>query len=183
MLVVAMIKTVSVQELCEQLETDPESVLIDVRRPQEFEQGHVPRACNIPLGSMPLTQMLAEWSREAEGKPIYFICQSGGRSQHLLDELAQAGFHDAQSVAGGMVAWQAMGLPVELKPSPAVEFTRERLTMLVAGLLVMLSGALGFLVHSGFFAISVLAGAELVFTGLTGWPGAASLFGRKNRDR
>lgn len=178
-----MIKTVSVQELCEQLETDPESVLIDVRRPQEYEQGHVPKSCNIPLGSMPLAQMLAEWSREAEGKPIYFICQSGGRSQHLLDELGQAGFHDAQSVAGGMVAWQAMGLPVESTLQPSNEFTRERLTMLVAGLLVMLGGALGFLVHSGFFVIAVLAGAELGFTGLTGWPGIVSVFCRKNRDR
>lgn len=180
--VAAMIKTVSVQELCEQLETDPESVLIDVRRPQEYEQGHVPKACNIPLGSMPLNQMLAEWSREAEGKPIYFICQSGGRSQHLLNQLDQVGFHDAQSVAGGMVAWQALGLPVDSKPPPAAEFTRERLTMLVAGLLVMLGGALGFMVHGGFFAIAVLAGGELTFTGLTGWPGIASLFSRNNRD-
>lgn len=178
-----MIKTVSVQELCEQLETDPESVLIDVRRPQEYEQGHVPKACNIPLGSMPLAQMLAEWSREAEGKPIYFICQSGGRSQHLLDELAQAGFHDAQSVAGGMVAWQAMGLPVERMVQSADEFTPERLTMLAAGLLVMLGGALGFLVHSAFFAIAVVAGAELIFAGLTGRSGIGFIFGRKNCDR
>jgi rhodanese-related sulfurtransferase len=177
-----MIKTVSVQELCEQLETDPESVLIDVRRPQEFELGHVPKACNIPLGSMPLTQMLAEWSREAEGKPIYFICQSGGRSQHLLDELAQTGFHDAQSVAGGMVAWQAMGLPVESKPLPDPTFTRDRRIMLVAGLIVLLSCGLGFLVHRGFFALAVLAGAELTFKGITGWSGLASIFGRQDRD-
>jgi len=68
-----MIKTVSVYELSEQLETDRESVLIDLRRPQDFEAGHVPQARNIPFGSMPLVQMLAEWSREAEGKPIYFI--------------------------------------------------------------------------------------------------------------
>src|ERR1017187_3454276 len=113
-----MIKTVSVYELNEQLEIDPESVLIDVRRPQEFDQGHVPQARNIPFGSMPLGQMLAEWSREAEGKPIYFICQSGGRSQHMLDELKHRGFENAQCVAGGMVAWQSMGLPVESKSLP-----------------------------------------------------------------
>ena len=108
-----MIKTVSVYELSEQLETDPESVLIDVRQSSEYRQGHVRQAHSIPLGTMSLVQMLAEWGREAEGKPVFFICQSGGRSQRLLDELADAGFENAQCVAGGMVAWQAMGLPIE----------------------------------------------------------------------
>lgn len=176
-----MIKTVSVQELCEQLETDPQSVLIDVRRPKDFEQGHVPQARNIPLGSMSLAQMLAEWSREVEGKPIYFICQAGGRSQQLLDELEQMNFHSAQCVAGGMVAWQALGLPVESKPLPEPVLSCVRRVRIVAGLLVMLGCGLGFLVHQGFFVIPVLVAAESIFAGITGWSGLASVFGRKDR--
>jgi len=176
-----MIKTVSVYELNEQLETDPGSVLIDLRRPQEFEQGHVPQARNIPLGSMPRVQMLAEWSREAEGKPIYFICQLGRRSQHLLDELAQVGFAGAQCVAGGMVAWQAQGLPVERKRVPVPSVSRERWARLVAGLLVMLGCGLGFLVHPSFFLIAVVVAAELIFAGITGWSGLASVFDWKDR--
>jgi len=70
-----MIKTVSVQELSEQLEADPQSVLIDIRRPLEFDLEHVPQARNIPLAQCRWLQILAEWSREAEGKPIYFICR------------------------------------------------------------------------------------------------------------
>ena len=178
-----MIKTVSVYELSEQLCTDPQSVLIDVRWPQEFEQGHVPQARNIPFGSMPLFQMLAEWSREAEGKPIYFICQSGGRSQHLLDELAQSGFDAAQCVAGGMVAWQAMGLPVESKPVPVAAVPRERWLRLTAGLIVMLGCGLGFAIHRGFFAIPVVVAAELTFAGITGWSGLGAVFGWRDRDR
>ena len=176
-----MIKAVSVYELSEQLETDPESVLIDVRGPQEFEQGHVPQARNIPFGSMPLVQMLAEWSREAEGKPIYFICQSGGRSQHLLDELSLAGFASAQCVAGGMIAWQALGLPIESKPMRASAVPQERWARLAAGLIVMSGCGLGFLVHPGFFAIPVVVAAELIFAGITGWSGFASVFGWKDR--
>jgi len=178
-----MIKTVSVYELSEQLETDPQSVLIDVRRPQEFEQGHVPQARNIPFGSMPLVQMLSEWSREAEGKPIYFICQSGGRSQHLLDELEQLGFESAQCVAGGMVAWQSMGLPVVSNPVPVPAKPMDRWVMLAAGLLVMLGCSLGFLVHKGFFSIPVLVGAELVFAGITGWSGLGAVFGWRDQNR
>ena len=179
-----MIKTVSVYELSEQLETDLGSVLIDLRRSQEFELGHVPQARNIPFGSMPLGQLLAEWSREAEGKPIYFICQSGGRSQQLLDELAQVGFQSAQCVAGGMVAWQAMGLPVEIKPTQVSERPRspERRVWLIAGLLVMTGCVLGFFVHQGFFAIPVLVAAELIFAGITGWFGLAAVFGWRDRN-
>jgi rhodanese-related sulfurtransferase len=178
-----MIKTVSVQELCEQLEADAQSVLIDVRRPVEFEQGHVPQAHNIPLGSMPLVQLLAEWSRESEGKPIYFICQAGGRSQQQLDELAKLGFESAQCVAGGMVAWQAMGLPIQSKPTPEPVLPHERLLKLAAGTLVMVGCGLGFVVHLGFFAIPALVGAELTFAGITGWSGLAAVFGWKYRVR
>jgi len=177
-----MIKTVSVQELCEQLETDPASVLIDVRRHQEFEQGHVPQACNIPLGSMSLTQMLAEWSREAEGKPIYFICQAGGRSQSLLDELEQMGFQSAQCVAGGMVAWQSFGLPVmSEKPAEADTLpSAQRRLRLLTGLVIFLGCGLGVQVHPGFFAIPVGVAMEFIFSGLTGWSGLSWLF--KSKD-
>jgi len=181
-----MIKTVSVHELCEQLEADPQSVLIDVRSPREFDLGHVPQARNIPLGSMSSRQIMAEWGREAEGKSIYFICLSGGRSQQLLDELLQAGFQGAQCVAGGMIAWQALGLPIESTPAPVVTVepvvpSQERTVRLVAGALVLLGCGLGFLVHRGFFAIAVLTGAELAFAGITGWYGLAAVFGRKGK--
>jgi rhodanese-related sulfurtransferase len=177
-----MIKTVSVQELCEQLETDPQAVLIDLRRPVDFELGHVPQARNIPLGSMSLAQMLAEWSREAEGKPLYFICQAGGRSQQILDELDQMGYHSAQCVAGGMVAWQAMGLPVEINTQATPEFNRERRMRLITGFLVLLGCALGLGIHKGFFAIPVMVAAEMILAGFTGWSGLASVFGRKDRE-
>ncbi|MFT3783586.1 MAG: rhodanese-like domain-containing protein [Nibricoccus sp.] len=178
-----MIKTVSVQELCEQLETDFQTVLIDVRSPKEFAAGHVPQARNIPLGSMPIVQMLAEWSRESEGKSIYFICQSGGRSQQLLDELEEIGYRSAQCVAGGMIAWQALGLPIEGEEAGDPEAIRssERRLCLLVGLVILLGCGLGFQVHPGFFAIPVAVSMELIFTGLTGWSGLGALFGKRKR--
>jgi rhodanese-related sulfurtransferase len=176
-----MIKTVSVQELCEQLDTDPQTVLIDLRGTREFEQGHIAQACNIPLGTMTIHEIMAEWSRESDAKPIYFICQSGGRSQQILDALEDVGFHWAQSVAGGMVAWHALGLPLELDAPDSTGSTLPgRAGQIVAALLVLAGCALGIVVHKGFFAIPVLVAAEMLFRGLTGWAGLGSVFGRRD---
>jgi len=177
-----MIKTVSVQELCEQLDTDPQTVLIDLRAPKEFQQGHVQQACNIPVGSVPLHEIVAEWGREPEGKPIYFICQSGARSQQLLADLEDMGFHSAQCVAGGMVAWNAVGLPVVAGQKCAVSAKGCPLwAQIVAALLVLAGCGLGLFIHKGFFSIPVLVALAMLFSGLTGWPGPGSVFGRKGR--
>jgi rhodanese-related sulfurtransferase len=178
-----MIKTVTVHELFEQLEADENTVLIDMRHPAEFALGHVPQAKNIPAGSMPVSQMLAEWSREAEGKTIYFICQSGGVSERFVDELSQDGYFGAQSVEGGMVAWQSMGLPLlgDFYMEPAE--SKDRRSKLVFGLVVMTGCALGFLVHHGFFAIPVVMAAESIFAGITGWSGLAAIFCRREQGR
>ncbi len=177
----AMIKTVSVYELSEQLEIDPGSVLIDVRSSNEFRQGHVPQAHNIPLGSMTMVQLQAEWSRDAEGKPIFFICRAGEHSQQLLDAFAAAGFENVHCIAGGMVAWQAMGLPIVRKPRVAWAISQDRRVWLATGLSVLVGCGLGFFVHQGFFSIPVLVAAEMVFVGLTGWSGLGAVFGRKDR--
>jgi len=176
-----MIKTVSVQELCEQLDIDSQTVLIDLRSAREFEQGHIAQACNIPFGTMTLHEIMAEWSREADAKPIYFICQAGGRSQQVLDELEDVGFHWAQSVAGGMVAWHALGLPLEAKESTYARVVKPgRWGLIVAALLVLFGCAAGLLVHKGFFSFPVLVSVEMLFRGLTGWAGLGSVFGRRD---
>lgn len=175
-----MIKTVSVQELCEQLDIDAQTVLIDLRSPKEFEQGHIAQACNIPFGTMGLNEILAEWSRESEAKPIYFICQSGGRSQQVLDELEDVGFHWAQSVAGGMVAWHALGLPLETKTSAATGIAPTgRVGQITEALLILTGCVLGLSVNHGFFLLPVLVAVEMLFRGVTGWSGLGSVFDRK----
>ena len=79
--------------------------LIDVRTPQEYAAGHVPGAVLVPLGftlSDPAIQALDK------DKPVYVICQSGGRSSRAADQLAAGGFH-AINVKGGTGAWKASG--------------------------------------------------------------------------
>ncbi|MBA2445725.1 MAG: rhodanese-like domain-containing protein [Nocardioidaceae bacterium] len=83
------------------------AVVVDVREPGEFVQGHVPGAVLMPMEQM--ASRMAELDRNT---PVYVICASGNRSKAMTDLLRAAGF-DARSVTGGTQAWINSGRPVE----------------------------------------------------------------------
>ena len=86
---------------------DRGAVVVDVREPVEFRDGHLPGAVNIPMGH--LTRRLGELDR---ARPVYVVCASGNRSSAMVDVLAAAGY-DATNVAGGTSAWIRAGRPIE----------------------------------------------------------------------
>jgi rhodanese-related sulfurtransferase len=83
------------------------AVLIDVREPDEWRQGHAPGATHIPLA-----QLSARLSALPRDRDILLICRSGNRSSVAQDLFTRAGFTRAINVQGGMIAWQRHGLPV-----------------------------------------------------------------------
>lgn len=84
------------------------ALLVDVRQPEEWRQGHAPRAKLIPLGS--LANRLSEVPRDRE---VLLICRSGNRSGAAQRQLLQLGYEQVFNVSGGMTAWTLAGLPVE----------------------------------------------------------------------
>ena len=86
----------------------PEAVLVDVREPVEYAQGHVPGAINLPQAD--LADRLEELPRD---RPLVLICQGGYRSLRAAKFLKQVGFDDVRSVAGGTAAWAAAGKPLD----------------------------------------------------------------------
>ena len=85
------------------------ALLIDVREPDEYAQGHAPGSTLIPLGQ--LQKRLLELSARKD-KPIALICRSGNRSGVAQKILEKAGFTRTVNVAGGMNAWARAGLPM-----------------------------------------------------------------------
>ena len=85
---------------------------IDVREPHEFTGplGHLPGAELVPLATLPLR--CPEWDLEA---PVLLICRSGGRSGQAAAHLRAQGFRRPINLAGGMLAVEQLGLPVEGK--------------------------------------------------------------------
>ncbi len=84
--------------------------IVDVREPHEFtgELGHVSGAQLVPLGTLP--QQIEGWNKD---EPYLVVCRSGGRSGQAAAFLAGRGFKQVMSLAGGMLAWNALHLPVE----------------------------------------------------------------------
>lgn len=94
------ITTISTTELAEKLNAPTKPILIDVREPDEFAAGHVPRAVNVPLRFV--QQRAEEFDPAAE---TYVICQSGHRSVTATKQLMKVGFANVASVSGGTSAW------------------------------------------------------------------------------
>jgi rhodanese-related sulfurtransferase len=84
------------------------ALLVDVREPGEWQQGHAPKAKLIPLGS--LGNRLYEVSRDRE---VLLICRSGNRSGTTQRQLLRLGYERVFNVSVGMNAWTGAGLLVE----------------------------------------------------------------------
>ncbi|MDQ6697856.1 MAG: rhodanese-like domain-containing protein [Actinomycetota bacterium] len=88
------------------------ATVVDVRRPDEYETGHVPGAKLVTLEDVPSRQ--EEISAEDE---VLVICKTGGRSRQATEYLRQQGVH-AVNVAGGTLAWIEAGHPVVTGDQP-----------------------------------------------------------------
>jgi len=81
--------------------------LIDVRQSYEHEAGRIAGDRLIELGSLS-----AEAHTIRRETPVVFYCRSGARSAMATQAFAEAGF-DAHNMDGGLLAWEAAGLPLE----------------------------------------------------------------------
>lgn len=81
------------------------ALLLDVRESDEYAEGHVPGAQLLPLSVLPVR--VHEVPRD---RPVYVVCQAGGRSAQAAQLLSDAGI-DARSVTGGTAAWISSGRP------------------------------------------------------------------------
>ncbi|KAB1662598.1 rhodanese-like domain-containing protein [Pseudoclavibacter chungangensis] len=84
----------------------PSATLIDVREVDEFTQGHVPWAVNIPL-----SELAGRFDEIPADGTVHLICQAGGRSARAAEFLDERGF-ETVNVDGGTSTWIAEGREV-----------------------------------------------------------------------
>jgi rhodanese-related sulfurtransferase len=84
-----------------------QTLILDVRQPEEFRQARIPGARLLPLGE--LSRRIQELPKDRE---IVVVCRSGNRSGQAARQLSEAGYKVA-NLRGGMIAWEQAGLPVQ----------------------------------------------------------------------
>jgi hydroxyacylglutathione hydrolase len=105
---VAELPNLTAPEVARRREAERDLVLLDVREPVEWEEGHAPGAVHIPMRDVP--RRTGELPRD---RPIALICRGGPRSSLVGSVLLAQGFTRLVNVWGGMTGWMEAGLPVE----------------------------------------------------------------------
>lgn len=90
-------------------------VLIDVREPDEFREGHIEGALNIPRGVL---EFKLNGAPELSARDLHIVlyCKTSGRAALAAASLQEMGYLSVKSIAGGFDAWVAAGKPA-IKPS------------------------------------------------------------------
>lgn len=99
--------TIDVQTVDSVKERD-DVVLIDVREQWEYDEGHIPGITLIPMNEV--ADRLSEIPTD---KTVILTCRSGNRSGQVAEFLRGVGYDNVHNMEGGILAWEAAGLPVD----------------------------------------------------------------------
>ena len=89
----------------EEIASQPNVLLLDVRTPAEFEEAHIAGSVLHPLCGLDA----GEISRLAAGKDAcVVICRSGGRASQAAEKLKSAGIPSLRILTGGVQAWRPL---------------------------------------------------------------------------
>ncbi len=105
------IRLVTAQQGAE-IQADPPAglIILDVRTPEEFADGHLEDAVMIDFYEPDFADRLAELDPD---QPYLLYCRSGNRSGQTTAIMKELGFSDVADVDGGILAWSAADLPLE----------------------------------------------------------------------
>lgn len=145
-----------------------EALLIDVREPPEYAAEHIPDAQLLPLSTFDPARVPQE-----AGKKVVLHCVMGMRSAQAGQKLLDAGFMTIYNFRGGVQAWKDAGYAtVRGQRTP---LSMQRQVQIVSGSLVLLGTLLGIIVSPWFLLLSGGVGAGLVYAGVSGTCGMATL--------
>jgi rhodanese-related sulfurtransferase len=97
------------KQFYEMMQKEKNIIILDVRTPQEYQEGHISNAINIPVQI--LGQQLDKL-KNFKDKKILVYCRSGHRSAIASQILDRAGFKNVYNLKGGLFEWKASGLPL-----------------------------------------------------------------------
>jgi len=103
---VATVPQISVHDLATMREERPDLVVIDVREPFEWDEGHIDGALHLPMG-----EAVRRMADVPAARPKAVLCAGGLRSSTVISALSREGMTGWYNVIGGMTAWHKGGYP------------------------------------------------------------------------
>lgn len=85
------------------------AIVIDVRKPEEFQAGHILNAKNIALEKLESDPGVV---KKRKNKAVLAVCENGTRSGRAANALRKSGFEHAYAMKSGLAAWRAENLPL-----------------------------------------------------------------------
>ena len=123
----ARIREISTEEAEAAREAD-RAVVLDVREPEEYEQGAIPGSVHIARGQL---ESQVEGRLLDKDAPVLIVCAGGHRSAFAAETLGELGYTDVVSVVGGFNRWKDEGrdwrVPSVLSPEQRNRYQRHLL--------------------------------------------------------
>ena len=105
------VTVVSPEEMRSLLELE-DVQLVDVRTPEEYNEGYIAKAQNINFESPTFDDDITKLDKN---KPVLLYCQAGGRSAKCAEKMVKAGFVKVYDLEGGISKWKHKGFEVKAK--------------------------------------------------------------------
>jgi len=92
------------------LNSDASIQLVDVRTPEEFQNGYIAGAINLNIQDADFAKKISQLDKK---HPVMVYCALGGRSAKAASQLSKLGFQTVYDLKGGITDWKAAGKAVE----------------------------------------------------------------------
>jgi sulfur-carrier protein adenylyltransferase/sulfurtransferase len=122
------IDEISTADAHDRLDISNAPLLVDVREPDEWEEGHIPGAVHIPRGRL---ESRVEGLVPDKERALVVYCSVGSRSAFAAKALGEMGYENVVSLAGGFTDWKRNGfevtIPRVLSPDQRARYSRHLL--------------------------------------------------------
>lgn len=168
MATIRYINTDEFKRLCDQQIV----VVIDVRETDEYRYEHIPNTINMPLSTFSPNDA----AQAARNSMLIIHCQSGIRTRNNQTLFAQIPVNDVLILEGGLNSWKQQRCVLVKNKKASLPIMRQ--VQIIVGSLILFGMVLSLTVSPWFLIIPTFLGGGLIFAGVTGFCGLATILDR-----
>ncbi len=107
-------RRISSDQLREKQKRGEDTIVLDLRTPEDFEKEHLAGSTNVPLESL-TPEVVQQLIEQHSKSPFFLMCSTGKRAYKAAEIFYDSGHFDVIVIAGGLLAWRVLGFPLQGK--------------------------------------------------------------------